>query len=650
MPSGKLATIQSLRALAITFVLFYHLNAKWVPRGFLGVDMFFVISGYLMAKIFYDKGTSCSQAYEFYKRRFRRIMPCYGLTIAIVVWFGRMKLVDVDRDNLFTDALLSLGIVSNMQPFYTKFDYWQMISEYKFLTHTWSLALSVNGLIVLPPSQSFGFVFCRLWQFIAGIGVHLIFIASDEKNMIGGYKRMQIEEADGLLGDQENALKSGDDVEIKDNQPCHSKFPHIAVGLFLLNIGLGFFESLPIYLSRLLSVLATAGIIYLTQIEESPLLTVQPMPYIGDVSYILYLVHWPVITFYKVLNNAELTIYDVGVMFVLSVLISLAAHHFIENHFLGQGAYLCLPFTVFCYLMAISGVFLPIQKPLEIDSVPMMLINQTKDCTALLKLPEMPDFKNWSAEGAYYEHYGELHGNGSFDVMVVGNSYVQHYRNWPDKIFQKRYRKYYHHDISTCVPFLDYRGLHVLGGVCEKYFQRVIKNIEEVKPKIVFFILGYGKANDLIMVNFKKMYPPAIERIKRIAASTEHLLITYPMFYLDDDRAHKNERIFRKGDPLPPRNRSQFTYSDYLKQCGHTLTLLFRATENCPMCRLVDTQSLFCEDGIHCDVFDYDCGKNLYDWGGRHPSVFARNRQQAVYQMVIDQVYSQIADDELTKK
>jgi peptidoglycan/LPS O-acetylase OafA/YrhL len=75
--------IQLLRGLAVVTVVLFHLQAPFFQNGFLGVDIFFVISGFLMAKL-YDKGTIL----DFYKRRLDRLYPAYALTLLVTLLVG----------------------------------------------------------------------------------------------------------------------------------------------------------------------------------------------------------------------------------------------------------------------------------------------------------------------------------------------------------------------------------------------------------------------------------------------------------------------------------------------------------------------------------------------------------------------------------
>ncbi|CAJ0569292.1 unnamed protein product, partial [Mesorhabditis spiculigera] len=155
-------------------------------------------------------------------------------------------------------------------------------------------------------------------------------------------------------------------------------------------------------------------------------------------------------------------------------------------------------------------------------------------------------------------------------------------------------------------------------------------------------VLGYGLANELAKKHFERMLPFAKSTIAKLSSLTDYLLITLPMYYVDEEIAHRYARNFRQKGVIPERNQTRFLYEDYLEQCAPTLTLIGEAAKGCPNCRFIDTQSLFCEDGIHCDVFDYDCQKLLYDWGGRHPTDYGRSRYQPAYEFVVNRVYEEI--------
>jgi peptidoglycan/LPS O-acetylase OafA/YrhL len=107
--------IQGLRALAVTAVLLFHLWDKVFPLGYLGVDVFFVISGFLMCSILSRKSPiSFSVVQDFYFRRIKRIVPLYLFVIVCVLVAGMFLLAPIEFPNLATDGIISSTFTSNI--------------------------------------------------------------------------------------------------------------------------------------------------------------------------------------------------------------------------------------------------------------------------------------------------------------------------------------------------------------------------------------------------------------------------------------------------------------------------------------------------------------------------------------------------------
>ncbi len=102
-------------------MLAFHLFPKYINKGFIGVDIFFVLSGYLMTKILLKHQLSCSSIIDFYTRRVCRILPAYLSTNLLTLIIGYMLLIRDDLMALSRDQLWSLSFVSNFQPFFAVF-------------------------------------------------------------------------------------------------------------------------------------------------------------------------------------------------------------------------------------------------------------------------------------------------------------------------------------------------------------------------------------------------------------------------------------------------------------------------------------------------------------------------------------------------
>ena len=132
--------IDGLRAIAVLSVVFYHANFKTFSGGFVGVDIFFVISGYLISSIIIKEiQNKTFSITSFYERRFRRIVP--ALTVVILVT-SLLSLILLPAKALidFAQSLLSTSLFSSNILFFLESGYFDSSAETKPLLHTWSLA------------------------------------------------------------------------------------------------------------------------------------------------------------------------------------------------------------------------------------------------------------------------------------------------------------------------------------------------------------------------------------------------------------------------------------------------------------------------------------------------------------------------------
>ena len=135
--------IQILRALAVLLVLFYHLQIKGFENGFLGVDIFFVLSGYLMGKL-YDKDS----VKNFYIRRFKRIVPAYLLTISLTTFVVAWIAIPADFSQRFDRVWFDLFGLSNFA-FWLENSYFDY-QNFKPLLNIWSLGVELQYYLIVP--------------------------------------------------------------------------------------------------------------------------------------------------------------------------------------------------------------------------------------------------------------------------------------------------------------------------------------------------------------------------------------------------------------------------------------------------------------------------------------------------------------------
>ena len=149
--STHIPAIDGLRAIAVISVVLYHLGISWIPGGFLGVDLFFVISGYVITRLVLDSIESANglDIKEFYAARARRLFP--GLVVLIIVTSIFTALFAPDAIRRFiSDVPFVLTGTNNWYLVALNQDYFQAIGRPPLLQHTWSLAVEFQFYLIWP--------------------------------------------------------------------------------------------------------------------------------------------------------------------------------------------------------------------------------------------------------------------------------------------------------------------------------------------------------------------------------------------------------------------------------------------------------------------------------------------------------------------
>lgn len=142
--------INGLRALAVAGVVLFHFNSAWLPGGFAGVDVFFVISGFLMTGIIFNGLEKKNfSVIRFYVARANRIIPALAVLCFILLLFGWLYLPPLDYQLLGKHALSSISFLSNVT-YWTEAGYFDAASHEKWLLHTWSLSVEWQFYIIYP--------------------------------------------------------------------------------------------------------------------------------------------------------------------------------------------------------------------------------------------------------------------------------------------------------------------------------------------------------------------------------------------------------------------------------------------------------------------------------------------------------------------
>jgi len=318
--------ISGLRGIAVISVILFHFG--FLKNGFLGVDIFFVISGYLITNIIYnDIKISKFSILQFYFRRIRRIVPLVLFISLICIITGLMVMLPEDFENL-CESIVSTNLFSNnILLLITSVDYWSKANQYKPLMHTWSLGIEEQFYLIYP----FIFIFFKglktkyiLLILLSLTIISLLFFINSTNNANSFY----------LLQFRFFELSSGGIALIGFNK---FKINESVVTFALIGIlSILFFEfGLNAKLQLLLIVFFTILILINENFNFVSLKLVDNkiVNYLGKISFSLYIWHQVILAFSKYFIFEKITILLSLFLFIIILLLSIITYHFIETPF-----------------------------------------------------------------------------------------------------------------------------------------------------------------------------------------------------------------------------------------------------------------------------------------------------------------------------
>jgi peptidoglycan/LPS O-acetylase OafA/YrhL len=324
--------IDGLRAISIILVIGYH--AQWIPGGFVGVDIFFVISGFLISRIILKKlkaGTFSST--EFYARRIRRIFPALIVVLAATYLIGWFVLLPDQFSLLGKSIGAGAAFVSNLFQL-SQAGYFAPDATENPLLHLWSLGIEEQFYIFWPPVLLVLFGSKRRSLWIAAIaavsfGVSLmIFYGYREWSFYSLVSRAWELLAGGMVASWyvDHPEREQRSFAERDNLLAMTGIAAIlgaALGLDKGSPFPGVYALLPVLGAVLIIVSPNSWV-------NRFLLSNRPMVLIGLISYPLYLWHWPLLSYLATVRNGSATLLEIwGAIIVAGVLSSLT-FHFIE--------------------------------------------------------------------------------------------------------------------------------------------------------------------------------------------------------------------------------------------------------------------------------------------------------------------------------
>lgn len=325
--------IDGLRAFAVLSVVLFHLG--FLPNGYLGVDIFFVISGFLITSIIYSKSEkNAFSIVDFYQRRIRRIIPLLLFTTTLALFIGIFLMLPDDLDNLAQSVFASNFSANNILMYLTSSDYWSVKNEYKPLMHTWSLGIEEQYYLIYP----FIFLFLQgdrvkyikpllLLLTILSFSFFIISDNSAQKFYLLHHRFFEFT-VGGLAAIQ---FKN---KTFENNRLVQFLVPVCAlVGILTIGIPSEGNNTLKVIGITLIStVLLTAGTSFsnynnwYNRVFENRIAV-----WIGKISFSIYMMHQLILAFSRYAYLETITPFWAAILFLLTIAISALTYHLIEN-------------------------------------------------------------------------------------------------------------------------------------------------------------------------------------------------------------------------------------------------------------------------------------------------------------------------------
>jgi peptidoglycan/LPS O-acetylase OafA/YrhL len=328
--------IDGLRAVAVLSVIFFHAGVKTVAGGFIGVDIFFVISGYLITTIITKEieNNEFSIA-KFYERRIRRIFPALFFVITLTLVSGALLFDSTGFENLGKATIATTYFISNIL-FWSQSGYFDAPSEHNPLLHAWSLAVEEQYYIFFPLlliflARNFNAKYTPplLILIFSSLAISIYTVTHDPNS------------AFYLIHSRTWELLLGSIVALKIIPPPSDRRATNSLylsGLILIGLSVFLYSSETAFpgLAAIPPCVGAALIIY-SGTNEMPLagkaLSSRPIVFIGLISYSLYLWHWPFIVFYKYYAIRDLDTKEITILLFAILTLSVFSWKYIEKPF-----------------------------------------------------------------------------------------------------------------------------------------------------------------------------------------------------------------------------------------------------------------------------------------------------------------------------
>ena len=436
--SSQRDDIQGLRAIAVLAVMVFHLDHQWLPGGFVGVDIFFVISGFLMASIKLRQEQQGRFSFvDFYASRVRRIVPAYLMLLTVTTAVMAVLLIPRDLASYEQSLTTALYFTSN-RFFAAQSDYFAPTAHELPLLHTWSLAVEMQFYAVLP------FMLVALkqrWRVLALTGIALTLLGYSSYRLAAGYRQSEYFSLlaripEFLVG----SLLAFWPAPRAWNGATRTLVA--ASGLLLTMVSLWLISEQTLFpgVAALMPCFGAALLIAARASVINRLLSHPVLVWIGALSYSLYLWHWPVLAGLRYFcGTYQLSGSAIASFVLLTTTLSWWSYRYVELSFRGRAA---------------PGQFAR-NLALVVAALATMALGHWLNGRLVTPLPAA---SSWYADSDTICH-GHIVGDcvrgdrdGSREILLLGDSHGAHLNYFADTVGRALKVRIRVVTASACVP------------------------------------------------------------------------------------------------------------------------------------------------------------------------------------------------------
>jgi peptidoglycan/LPS O-acetylase OafA/YrhL len=513
--------IDGLRTIAILPVILFHLGYNWVSGGFYGVDVFFVISGYLITTILVTKITAGNfTMFEFWARRVRRLLPVLLTVVLVFLLMYPFIVFKPDIKAVSSDINPAIFSYFNIYALFHFGDYWGASAEKSYFLHTWSLSVEEQFYLIYPFFLFFVHKYFK--NFLIPLLVITFFSLTIYVCFLGTHK----DYAFYLLPFRIWELSIGGILSLFSHRILikNGMLKTFALAIGVALIIFSYFNPVLINnkngYSAVFAVIGVGIILGLCNRQDflGKILATKPFVYIGKISYSLYLWHWPIIVLFGSLSY-QLAGYDKHfinlIIFSVTMLLSMLSYHFVENKTRNGKHTLKLVLALVILVVSISfyyksdnfNIFYASKydkvksyiKYYDISPTPVDL----EEYKALIYNVDMPNQK------AVYKNAFKKNGiitvvdGRKPELMLFGDSHGVMWANVLNEVCDnlKISRSFY--TANGTKPFFNIKDIdkqtsneYFNAKERVEYAKSVLKNIETWKPKVIIIACRWDTITD----------------------------------------------------------------------------------------------------------------------------------------------------------